>query len=579
MSGTANTDRVLVAARELAAANRHGFVGTEHLLAALLRDGDGLAATMLSSAGLDPERISAGLLKGLRQTSAEDPGAEPGPSRFAEQALERAAAAATAAGRESVEDRDLLTVLLAQPKGRTAQLLRGDGKSLVALQAALGIEGAPDRPVPPAGAAGKPPREPREAKTESRPDRKAARELRQERRPEAKVERPVRADPRGERGSRPVRPESVERRERGEPELPPLRIARPDPPRPFPWSMLLLLAVPASIVLNYLNAAPLVVFVTACVAVLPLAGLMGDATESLADRTGPTLGGLLNATFGNAAELIIALFALNAGLLDLVKASITGSILGNLLLILGLSFIASGTQTPVVKFSRTNAGMSAAMLALAVIGLMFPALFHAAHGPANSPAELYLSEAVSVILIVTYLFSLLFSLKTHKALFAGGDHPAIEPRWGVTGSVAVLVLATIGVVIESEMLVHAIGPVTATLGLSQTFLGLVIIPIIGNAAEHATAVVVARRGQIDLAIQIALGSSTQVALLVAPILVFAGLALGAGMNLVFPVFDVAALAVSTIVIAIITLDGETHWFEGVQLLAVYAMMAAAAYFI
>lgn len=576
MSGSPNADRVLAAARDLAAANRHGFIGTEHLLAGLLQDGSGLAATMFTSAGLDPARVGAGLLKGLRQTPGDDPAPEPAPSRFAEQALERARAAAQADGRESIEDRDLLAVLLAQPKGRTAQLLRGDGKSLAALQGALGIPAAPERPAatPPAEKPAREPREARPAKAEPRAER-PPREPRPPR--EARPERQARPDPRADRNNRPARHETPERR--GEAELPPLRIARPDPPRPFPWSLLLLLAVPGSILLNYIHASPLAIFATACLGVLPLAGLMGDATESLADRTGPTLGGLLNATFGNAAELIIALVALNAGLVDLVKASITGSILGNLLLILGLSFVAAGTQEPVVKFSRTNAGMSAAMLALAVIGLVFPALFHAAHGPANSAAELYLSEAVSVILIVTYLLSLLFSLKTHKALFAGGDHPAIEPRWGVAGSVAVLVLATVGVVIESEILVRAIEPVTATLGLSQTFLGLVIIPIIGNAAEHATAVVVARRGQIDLAIQIALGSSTQVALLVAPILVFAGLALGAGMNLVFPIFDVAALAVSTIVIAIITLDGETHWFEGAQLLAVYAMMAAAAYFI
>ena len=328
-----------------------------------------------------------------------------------------------------------------------------------------------------------------------------------------------------------------------------------------------------------MHAAPVLVFVTACVAVVPLAGLMGDATESLAERTGPTFGGLLNATFGNAAELIIAVVALQAGLVELVKASITGSILGNLLLILGLSFIASGTKTPVVKFNRTNAGMSAAMLSLAVIGLVFPALFHAIHGPPNATAELYLSETVSVILIVTYLLSLLFSLKTHRALFGGGDHPAIEPKWRVGPAVGILALATAGIVLESELLVATIDSVTATFGLTQTFVGLVIIPMIGNAAEHATAVVVARKGQTDLALQIALGSSTQVALLVAPVLVFVGLFLGTDMNLVFPVFDVAALAVSTIVVAIITLDGETHWFEGAQLLAVYAMMAAAAFFI
>jgi Ca2+:H+ antiporter len=337
--------------------------------------------------------------------------------------------------------------------------------------------------------------------------------------------------------------------------------------------------VPASVVLARLDAPAIAVFLTACIGVLPLAALMGEATEALAERTGPTIGGLLNATFGNAAELIIALAALRAGLVDLVKASITGSILGNLLLILGLSCVAAGSGRTIVRFSRTNAGMSAAMLALAVIGLVFPALFHAVPGGPDLAAELRLSELVAGILVVTYGLSLVFSLKTHRALFGGGAHPETEPRWKVGPAVAVLAVATAGVVIESEILVHAVEGVTAQLGLSEAFLGLVIIPLIGNAAEHATAVVVARKGHMDLALQIALGSSTQIALLVAPLLVFAGVAMGVGMNLVFPVFEVLALAVSTLVIAIITLDGETHWFEGVQLLAVYLLLAGAAYFI
>lgn len=551
-------DQAVANATDLAASHRHNFVGTEHLLAGLLQESDGFAATLLSKAGLDLTVVRAGLMEGLRQAPETEPPIRPSVSRFAERALESAKASAVAAGRGAVEERDLLQVLIAQPKGRMAQLLKGDGKALVALRSALGSpvvtkpeRKATERPEPK-------PKSPPQGPKAPRPPREAR-----------AVPKPPVAPARPARGT-----EVLEERDPR-----PLRIARPDPPKPFQWSLLLLLAVPASIILNLINAAPVVVFATACVAVLPLAGLMGDATESLAERTGPTIGGLLNATFGNAAELIIAIMALRAGLVDLVKASITGSILGNLLLILGLSFIAAGSRSPIVKFSRSNAGMSAAMLALAVIGLVYPALFHAVHGPPNQTAELYLSEAVSVVLIVTYGLSLLFSLKTHRALFGGGDHPAIEPRWAWKPAVLILLLATVGIGVESEILVHTVQSVTATFGLSQTFVGLVIIPIIGNAAEHATAIVVARKGQIDLALQIALGSSTQVALLIAPVLVFVGLAFGTGMNLVFPVFDVAALAVSTIVIAIITLDGETHWFEGAQLLAVYAMMAAAAFFI
>ncbi len=552
MTDGAMLDKTVASATDLAASHRHNFVGTEHLLAGLLQDSDGFSAALLSKAGLDPAVVRAGLMDGLRQAPDTESPPRPSVSRFAERALESAKAAAAAAGRGAVEERDLLQVLIAQPKGRMAQLLKGDGKAMAALRSALGSPAAP-----------KPERRPSE-RPEPKPKSPPL---------EARVPRP----PREAKAVPKPAPVPAPLQEERDPR--PLRIARPDPPRPFRWSLLLLLAVPASAALSLMHAAPVLVFVAACVAVLPLAGLMGDATESLAERTGPTIGGLLNATFGNAAELIIAVVALKAGLVDLVKASITGSILGNLLLILGLSFIASGTKTPIVKFNRANAGMSSAMLALAVIGLVFPALFHAVHGPPNTTAEMYLSETVSVILIVTYLLSLLFSLKTHRALFGGGDHPAIEPKWRVGPAVGILALATAGIVLESELLVATVQSVTATFGLTQTFVGLVIIPIIGNAAEHATAVVVARKGQTDLALQIALGSSTQVALLVAPVLVFVGLFLGTDMNLVFPVFDVAALAVSTIVVAIITLDGETHWFEGAQLLAVYAMMAAAAFFI
>ncbi len=351
--------------------------------------------------------------------------------------------------------------------------------------------------------------------------------------------------------------------------------------RGIPWRLLLLLAVPVSVVLGYVLHAPaLWVFLTACLGVLPLAGFMGEATEHLAHRTGPTIGGLLNATFGNAAELIIAIVALRAGLVQLVKASITGSILGNLLLILGLALIAGGTKQSELKFNRTSVGMSAGMLALSVVALVFPALFHSVHPEASARAsELHMSEAVSVILIATYAFSLLFTLRTHRSLIGGEAHPLEGPVWSARKAVLILALATVAVAVESELLVHAATEATEALGLSTMFLGLIIIPIIGNAAEHAAAVMLSRKGQIDLGLQIAMGSSTQVALLVAPLLVFAGLILGQDMNLVFQPFEVAALGMATVVTAIITLDGRSHWFEGVQLLAVYAMVAVGAFFL
>ncbi|HLG05934.1 MAG TPA: calcium/proton exchanger, partial [Gemmatimonadales bacterium] len=352
----------------------------------------------------------------------------------------------------------------------------------------------------------------------------------------------------------------------------------------FRWGLLLLLGVPASVFLRWQQADPLFVFLAASLAMLPLAGLLGKATEQLADRSGPVVGGLLNATFGNAAELIIALVALRSGMVDLVKASITGSILGNLLLILGLAFVAGGLRSPILRFNRTGAGMAAAMLALAVAGLVFPALFHLLHpgteGTRIGLSELRLTEAVAILLALTYGASLLFSLRTHRAVFAVEQHPESPAGlWKPRVAVLVLAVATAGVVVESEILVGAIEPVTRSLGLSETFLGLVVIPLIGNAAEHGAAVSVARAGKTDLSLQIALGSSTQIALLVAPLLVFAALAMGNPLSLVFTPLEVIALGIATGVVAMITLDGESHWFEGVQLLALYGMVAAAAYFL
>jgi Ca2+:H+ antiporter len=388
--------------------------------------------------------------------------------------------------------------------------------------------------------------------------------------PKTRAAEPGRRSP-GRAAAEPAARQPTEPRNSG---LPPHLARR----RRISWRPLLLVMLPVSILLGYVLHAPAVwVFLTACLGVLPLAGYMGEATEHLAHRTSPTIGGLLNATFGNAAELIIAIVALRAGLVDLVKASITGSILGNLLLILGLAIVAGGLNRSELRFNRTSAGMSSGMLALSVVALVFPALFHALHPQAS--AELRMSEAVAVILLITYGFSLLFTLKTHRRLFGAEAHPLDGPVWSVRRALLVLCAATVGVAVESELLVHAATAATEALGLSTMFLGLIVIPIIGNAAEHAAAVVLARKGQIELGFQIALGSSTQVALLVAPILVFAGLGLGQQMDLVFRPFEVLALGMATIVTAIITLDGESHWFEGVQLLAVYALVAVGAFFL
>lgn len=551
--------RVVETARRVAAAANHAFVGTEHLLAAALTDVDGAPARTLIAAGVSLDGLAEELLAGL---PAAEPGAETPPplSRYAERAVADVGRA----------EGDLLTVLLRAQRGRVASVLTRRGANLVAL-----------------GRSADPARAPKPAKQERTPGPEKGKPREKER---GKPVQPEAGKGKRDRERRPAPPGPPpdEEQARGERRLPPhLDKSRPKPKsgrRRIPWSLILLLAIPASIVLNWQHASPILIFITACLGVLPLAGLMGKATEEIAERTGPTIGGLLNATFGNAAELIIAIVALRAGLVDLVKASITGSILGNLLLILGLSLIAGGTRTPFLKFNRTNAGMSAAMLALAVAGLVFPALFHSFHpNTANDRlpfSELQLSEAVAVILAVTYGLSLLFTLKTHKTLF--GVDPTATPHgatWSVGKAVLVLGIATAGVVVESEILVHAVEGVTSGLGLSEMFLGLIIIPIIGNAAEHATAIVVARKGQTDLALQIALGSSTQVALLVAPLLVLAGLIFQVPLNLVFTPFEVVALGLATITVAIITLDGESHWFEGAQLLALYGMIGAAAFFL
>jgi Ca2+:H+ antiporter len=518
---------VLALAREEALRLGHQSIGAEHILLALLRPG-GTAEPVLRRIGLSPAEVRARLEAGGRRGRARRAGEEPTHTSHAKRLIEIASKEAREAGSELTPEH-LLLAALHEPRGAMARILS-------------------DADISP-------------AQVRSELDRTPA-----AKKPSARQASPDRTEPGRE-------PEVA----RAHPGLPP-HLQKTRAPR---WRLVLLLAVPVSIVLEYIVHAPAVwIFLTACLGVLPLAGYMGEATEHLAHRTGPTVGGLLNATFGNAAELIIALVALRAGLVELVKASITGSILGNLLLIMGLAIIAGGLNRSELRFNRTNAGMSSGMLALAVVALVFPALYHAVHPEAAArAAELYMSEAVALILILTYGCSLLFTLRTHRRLFGAEAHPLEGPVWSVGKALLLLAGATVGVAIESELLVHAATEATEALGLSPIFLGLIVIPIIGNAAEHAAAVVLSRKGQIDLGLQIALGSSTQIALLVAPVLVFAGVLMGQDMNLVFRPFEVVALGMATIVTAIITLDGESHWFEGVQLLAVYLMVAVGAFFL
>jgi Ca2+:H+ antiporter len=332
------------------------------------------------------------------------------------------------------------------------------------------------------------------------------------------------------------------------------------------------LAVPASL----LNAPPVLVFALACLGLIPLASQMGRATETLAGRAGPRVGGLLNATLGNAAELIITLVAVREGLLDLVKASITGSIVGNLLLVLGFSLLAGGLRNGVQKFSREPAGRYATLLALAVVALSVPSFFQQSlAAPAEARVE-YLSLGVAAMMILMYILGLVYSLRGKDGVL-----PLSEPvesgrrREGTTAALARLAVATAGVVVLSEILVGVIEPVVATLGVSQFFLGIVLVPVIGNVAEHLVAVDMARRDQVELSLEIALGSSLQIALLVAPLLVFLSLGLGHPLTLVFHPFETAALAAGVVIAALISMDGRSNWLEGSILIAVYAIFGLA----
>jgi Ca2+:H+ antiporter len=353
--------------------------------------------------------------------------------------------------------------------------------------------------------------------------------------------------------------------------------------QPLYW---LLPALPLAIVLKLLHVDALWLFLVSCVAVIPLAGLMGRATENLAETLGPALGGLLNATFGNAAELIIALLALARGpaMYPLVKASLTGSIIGNVLLVLGAAILAGGLFHKKQTFNRTAAGMGATLLALATIGLILPTIHYQLAGAGEEQrahrVEL-LSEEIAVILAVTYGLSLIFTLATHRHLFGTVEEAgtASRPEWSRTTALLVLAAATAGVALASEFLVGSVEQTADTLGLTKVFVGVIVVAVVGNAAEHSSAVLVAIKNKMDLAVHIAIGSGIQIALFVAPVLVFASAFMGHPhvLDLHFTLMEVVAVVIALSVLALISQDGETHWMEGVMLLAVYAMLALSFY--
>jgi Ca2+:H+ antiporter len=294
------------------------------------------------------------------------------------------------------------------------------------------------------------------------------------------------------------------------------------------------------------------------------------------------MGALFNASLGNAAELIIALVAMREGLHDVVKASLTGSIIGNILLVLGVAMFAGGMKYERQKFNQTASGMGASLLLLAAVGLIIPALFHLTAADRGVAIERELSLTISFVLFAIYVASLLFTLKTHRHLFAGDAHNAAdlgEQPWTRGASIAVLTVVTCLVALMSEMLVGALEPASHQLGLTQVFVGVILVALVGNAAEHSTAVMVAVKNKMDLAYGIAVGSSLQIALLVAPLLVFASYFFGTPLDLIFTPFEVAAVTISVLIVGFVAMDGESNWMEGVMLVGVYLMLAIAFFFL
>jgi len=350
--------------------------------------------------------------------------------------------------------------------------------------------------------------------------------------------------------------------------------------------------IPAAVALELAHASPVLIFSAAALGVIPTAALMGTATEELAERTGPGIGGFLNVTFGNAPELIIAFFALKEGLHEVVKASIVGSIIGNILLVLGAAMLVGGWSRDKQTFNRTAANAQSAMLLLALAALLLPAAFELIHGgslprvgeerhPFEDDVE-DLSFGVAIILMISYGFGLLFSMKTHRSVFNpydeshGGAH---EGGWSIRKSLGLLAIAAVLVGLMSEILVGSISEASHDIGLSEFFVGVFVVAIVGNAAEHWVAVLVAAKDKMDLAVNIAIGSSAQIAMFVAPLLVLLSYVFGPEpMPLVFNGYELGAMLFAVLIANFLTQEGESNWFEGVQLLSLYAVLGLVFYF-
>ena len=341
----------------------------------------------------------------------------------------------------------------------------------------------------------------------------------------------------------------------------------------------MLIFIPISFIAKFMNASGTIMFILSCLSIIPLAGLMGEGTEQISFYSGPKIGGFLNGTFGNATELIISFFALKQGLFDIVKSSIAGAVIGNVLLVVGASMLAGGLKFKTQKFNEKVSEVTSSMLLFAVLGLCIPALFTHTVDPAllNTRYE-GLSIFVAVVMIIIYILSLVFSFSTHKDIYNTEASKEGSAKWTLKKAILILVVVTILIAIESEFLVNGVESITESLGWSEFFVGIILIPIIGNAAEHTTAIIMARKDQMDVALEIALGSSLQILLFVAPILIFISLFFKP-MSIVFNEFELVALIASVVIANKVSHDGECNWLEGVQLLAVYLIISASFFII
>lgn len=328
-----------------------------------------------------------------------------------------------------------------------------------------------------------------------------------------------------------------------------------------------------------MNFSPSVMFVLAALSIIPLAGLMGEGTEEISFYSGPKIGGFLNATFGNATELIISFFALKQGLFEVVKSSIAGSIIGNILLVLGASMLAGGLKHKTQEFNKNIVETTSSMLLFAVIGLSIPAVFtHTFPSDLLNTRYEGLSIVVAVIMFILYILSLVFSFFTHKELYVVNYEEEGKAKWSLKKAIIILIAATIFIAIESEFLVDGVEGITSKLGLSEAFVGIILIPIIGNAAEHTTAIAMAMKNKMDVAIEIAIGSSLQIILFVAPVLIFLSL-MFTPMSIIFNQFELIALIVSVLIANKVASDGQSNWLEGAQLVAVYLIIAAGFFIV